>query len=678
MKKNTLYDLKNLKNKIVFLRVDYNVPFAENKILDNSRIVKSLPTIRFLVNAGARVVILSHFGRIKTLNDKKIYTLTPLALELSLLLNQKVKFINTTRGPKVEAAINKLTTGDIIMLENTRFEDIDKTGNVVNYESNNSEELAKYWASLADIFVDDAFGTAHRRHASNVGIATFANQSAIGFLIANELKFLSEAINNPKRPFIAILGGAKIADKTPLIEALLNNADKVIIGTALCYTFYLAQNKTIGNSPADLNHIEFAKNLLQQYHEKLYIAVDSLYSSEFKNMSFSIGDQIPEGKIGMDIGPQTIKDITKLIADAKTVFWNGPLGVTEFSNFENGTRSIAEEIANNQQLISIIGGGETVSAMEKFKLTTKFSHISTGGGAAAELVAGKSLPAIEAIQNQKITVIMNHTLSNWEQEKNQARRKIIIGNWKMNNGPQKALKFERQFRRYDQKNNSNIEIVIAPPFISLPFLGRNYLFKHPRYKLAAQHFFPGAGYGSYTGEISLAMLKEVNVEYVIIGHSERRKYFNQNDKQINKAVIAALKNNIIPIVAFGETELQHNKNQTLNVIEQQLAAAIKTINKTEIPKIIFAYEPIWAIGTGISASPKEAQQTIKYVRSILATWVGNKIADKIRIIYGGSVNRENIANFLNESDIDGALVGSSSLNAKEFAELCNNKNLVGK
>lgn len=397
--KKIITDL-NLKDKKVLMRVDFNVPMKDGKITDENRIVAALPTIKYALENGAKVIAFSHLGKIKAEEDKASKSLKAVALRLSELLHKDVKFIPTTRGAELEEAIANLKSGEILMFENTRFEDLDG-----KKESKNDSELGKYWASLGDVFVNDAFGTAHRAHASNVGIAQNIGEgnSAVGFLVEKELKFLGDALDNPQRPLIAILGGAKVSDKIGVIENLLSKADKILIGGAMMFTFLKAQGKNTGTSLVEEDKIELAKSLLDKANGKIVLPVDTVVSEEFKNDSdystVSV-DTIPNNKMGLDIGVQSVKLFNDYISSAKTVVWNGPMGVFEMPNFAKGTIGVCESIAKLRNALTVIGGGDSAAAAISLGYADKFSHISTGGGASLEFLEGKVLPGIDAISNK--------------------------------------------------------------------------------------------------------------------------------------------------------------------------------------------------------------------------------------------------------------------------------------
>lgn len=396
--KKTIDEL-NVKGKKVLLREDFNVPMKDGVITSNKRIRAALPTIKKLVEAGGKIVIFSHLGRVKTEEDKKTKTLAPIAKALEKLLKQKVYFVNQTRGEKLEKAISNLQDGDILLVQNTRFEDLNNKA-----ESKNDPELGQYWASLGDVFVNDAFGTAHREHASNVGIATYIKESAMGYLLAREVHALSKVLNNPERPFVAIVGGAKISDKIAVVDSLLKVADKVIIGGGMAYTFALAQGHKIGTSLVELDKVDLAKSYLQKYGDKIVLPVDHAISKKFQDGKRIVNKKdplnIPDGYMGLDIASQSIELFKETLKDAKTVLWNGPMGVTEFKNFKLGTESIAKAIGELEGSYSVVGGGDSVAAIEDLKLESSFSHISTGGGASIEFLEGKVLPGIKVIQDK--------------------------------------------------------------------------------------------------------------------------------------------------------------------------------------------------------------------------------------------------------------------------------------
>ena len=391
-------DQLDLANKKVIIRVDFNVPIKDGKITNNKRIVAALPTINKALEANAKVILLSHLGRIKEEADKAKKSLKPVATELSKLLGKKVTFVPQPTGPEVKEAVKNMEPGQIIMLENTRWEDLNGKA-----ESKNNPKLGKFWASLGDVFINDAFGTAHRAHASNVGIASNIKESAIGYLVDDELTKITKAITNPPRPAIAIIGGAKVSDKIKTIEHLIKNVDKVIIGGGMAFTFWKAQGLSIGNSLVEMDQIELAKSYLKKYADKLVLPIDAALSRKFENTKPIYNNknslEIPDGYMGLDIGPKSIQLFKKMIEGAKTVIWNGPLGVCEFSYYSVGTEEIAKAIGSLSGAYTIVGGGDSVAAIVSLGLESKFSHISTGGGACLAMLEGSPLPGVEAIQD---------------------------------------------------------------------------------------------------------------------------------------------------------------------------------------------------------------------------------------------------------------------------------------
>ena len=395
MAKQSVKDLE-LQGKKVLVRADFNVPMKDGEITNDNRIQAALPTLEYIIEQGGKVILFSHLGRIKTEEDKERNSLRPVSERLGELLGKEVTFIPETRGEQLEKAIEALNEGDVLVVENTRFEDLDG-----KKESGNDEELGKYWASLGDVFVNDAFGTAHRAHASNVGIASNV-ESAAGFLVQKEIDFIGGAVDNPERPFVAILGGAKVSDKIGVIENLLEVADKVLIGGGMAYTFFKSQGKEIGTSLLEEDKVELAASLLEKAGDKLVLPVDTVVAPEFDNDAPSqvVEGDIPADQMGLDIGPKTIELFAKELDGAKTVVWNGPMGVFEMSNFAEGTEELSKILANLDGATTIVGGGDSATAVQKLGYEDDFSHISTGGGASLEYLEGKELPGIAAISDK--------------------------------------------------------------------------------------------------------------------------------------------------------------------------------------------------------------------------------------------------------------------------------------
>lgn len=401
MAKLTVEDL-DLAGKKVLMRVDFNVPIKDGVVGDDNRIVAALPTIKYVLDHQGKAILFSHLGRIKKEDDKPGLSMRPVAERLSNLLNMPVTFVPVTEGPQLEDAIAKMEDGQVLVVQNTRYEDV-KNGEYVKRESGNDPELGKYWASLGDLFINDAFGTAHRKHASNVGIASnMPGKAAAGFLMEKEIKFLGDAVTNPVRPFVAILGGAKVSDKIGVINNLLDKADKVIVGGGMTYTFYAAKGIKIGNSLVEGDKIDVAKEILEKAGDKLVLPVDNVVADKFANDANTkvVEGDIDDGWMALDIGPKSIEEFKKVLADAKTVVWNGPMGVFEMSNFAKGTLEVGQFLGTLEGATTIVGGGDSTAAAKQLGISDKLTHISTGGGASLAYLEGDVLPGIAAISDK--------------------------------------------------------------------------------------------------------------------------------------------------------------------------------------------------------------------------------------------------------------------------------------
>lgn len=383
----------DIKDKKVLIRCDFNVPIKDGKIVDDNRIVSSIPTIEYALEEGAKVILLSHLGRIKEESDLEKNNLEIVSKRLSELLKKDVTFINETRGVELENKISSMNNGDVVLIQNTRYEDLDG-----KKESSNDKELGKYWASLGDIFINDAFGTIHRSHASNVGIATYL-PSGVGFLVEKELNAL-KTLDNPERPYVVILGGSKVSDKIGVIDNLVTKADYILIGGGMAFTFLKAAGYDIGKSLLEEEKLDYCKDILSKYKEKIILPTSVVLSKEvFKEVDVreSTIKDIGNDEIGVDVGENTVYQFEKYLSDAKVVVWNGPLGVYEVERFRKGTLDILKYLTNNN-IKTIIGGGDTAAIVSQDKeLKNKLYHVSTGGGATLEYLEGKELPGIKAL-----------------------------------------------------------------------------------------------------------------------------------------------------------------------------------------------------------------------------------------------------------------------------------------
>jgi triosephosphate isomerase len=643
LSKKSVKDI-DVTGKKVIVRVDFNVPQDKKTgaITDDKRIRAALPTIRYLCDAGAGVILVSHLGRPKGGPEAK-FSMKPAVDRLSELLGKAVIMAADVIGDDARAKAAALKPGEILMLENVRFH---------KEETKNNQSFARELASLADIFVNDAFGTAHRAHASTAGLANYL-PAVCGFLIQKEIDIMGAALSNPKRPFVAILGGAKVSDKIGVIENLIAKVDTLIIGGGMAYTFIAAQGMKIGSSLCETDKFDLARSLMAKAkanNVRFMLPEDTVVADQFAADAASRivpSGEIPDGWMGLDIGPVAVKAFSEAVKEAGTVVWNGPMGVFEFEAFANGTREVARAVADSSA-VSIIGGGDSAAAVEILGFADQVTHISTGGGASLEFLEGKILPGIDCLLDQN------------------ARRTLAAGNWKMNKGtPADALKLLDALKPAVAQAVS--EIVIAVPFTALSAALEACAYTNV--KVAAQncHF---ADSGAYTGEISPAMLADMGVPYVVIGHSERREYFAETDETVNKKIKAALKWGIRPIVCCGESLSQREAGETFGWIRGQIAAAFSGISNVQAGFITIAYEPIWAIGTGKVASDEQAQEVCAMIREAVAALYDQTVAADMRILYGGSVNAANAAGLFAQADIDGGLVGGASLKPDDFSAIC--------
>ena len=396
LNKKTLENI-NVNGKKVLVRCDFNVPLKDGIITDENRLNGALPTIKYLIENGAKVILCSHLGKPKG-EAKPELSLAPVAKRLSEMLNKKVVFAadDNVVGENAKTAVEKMENGDIVLLQNTRYR---------KEETKNEENFSKELASLADVFVNDAFGTAHRAHCSTVGAGEFLEERACGYLIQKELKFLGEAVANPVRPFTAILGGAKVSDKIAVIEQLLEKVDNIIIGGGMSYTFLKAQGYEIGTSLVEEDRVEYAKEMMAKAEAKgvkFLLPIDNAVADKFADVEPVIteGANIPEGFMGLDIGPKTIELYVNTVKELKTIVWNGPMGVFEFENFNKGTLAVAKAMADLTDATTVIGGGDSAAAVNQLGFGDKMTHVSTGGGASLEFLEGKELPGIVALDNK--------------------------------------------------------------------------------------------------------------------------------------------------------------------------------------------------------------------------------------------------------------------------------------
>ncbi|MBP5254275.1 MAG: triose-phosphate isomerase [Lachnospiraceae bacterium] len=652
LNKKSVEDLKDLCGKRVLVRCDFNVPLKNGVITDETRIVAALPTINYLIGKGAKVILCSHLGKVKN-GPNEGESLAPVAARLSEKLGKDVVFVadyNVT-GEAATAAVEAMNPGDVVLLQNTRFRGKEET--------KNGEEFSKELADLADDYVCDAFGSSHRAHASVEGVTKFITEkggvNAVGYLMQKEIDFLGNAVENPVRPFVAILGGAKVADKLNVINNLLEKCDTLIIGGGMAYTFLNAKGYEIGTSLLDEEKVEYCGEMMKKAEalgKTLLLPVDTVITAEFPNpidaeieTEIVDADKMPADKMGMDIGPKTRELYAAAVKSAKTVVWNGPMGVFENPVLAKGTIAVAAALAETDAT-TIIGGGDSAAAVNQLGFADKMSHISTGGGASLEFLEGKKLPGVVAADNKD-------------------RKKIVAGNWKMNKTPSEAVALAKEL--LPLVADSEADVVFCVPAIDIIPVAE--AVKGSNVAVGAENLY-FEDKGAYTGEISADMLLDAGVKYVIIGHSERRDYFKETDEIVNKKVKKAIAKGLTPIMCCGESLEQREQGITMDWIRMQIKVGLQGISANDVAKMVIAYEPIWAIGTGRTATTEQAEEVCKGIRCCIAEIYDTDTAAAVRIQYGGSVNAKNAAELFAEADIDGGLVGGASLKA-EFGVIAN-------
>src|SRR2546427_663476 len=545
-----------IAQKRLFIRVDFNVPLDKKtrQVKDDARIRAALPTIKYAIAKKARVILASHLGR----PDGKVapeMSLEPAGARLSQLLGQDVIFADDCVGDGVKKLVGELREGQVLLLENLRFHP---------EEEANDDAFARELAALCDVYVDDAFGTVHRAHASTVGMVKHVPQRGAGFLVAAELKHLQPLLKGAAKPYLAILGGAKVSDKIKVIDQLMGKVDALLIGGAMAYTFLSARGVPVGASRVEKDKIDVARRILEragQSRVEVLLPSDHVVANEPKaGVATRTVTQIPEGMLGLDIGPMAREQYRQRIIGARTVFWNGPMGMFEIPEFAPGTRAVAEALAEatKRGARTVVGGGDSAAANQALK------------GSAIQLFA----------QN---------------------------------------CHYEKQ--------------------------------------------------GAFTGEVSAPMLAEIGCDGVILGHSERRQYFGETDETVNRKLRAALEAKLHPIVCVGETLQERDSNRTWEVVSRQVRGVFVGLEADAIGRCTVAYEPVWAIGTGKTATTAQAQEVHGQIRGLLRELAGFEISAAVRIQYGGSCKPENAADLLGRPDIDGALVGGASLKAEDFARI---------
>lgn len=637
MDKKTVRDL-DVAGKKVLVRVDFNVPLNDKgEITDDTRITASLPTIQYLLEQKAAVILMAHLGRPKG-QVKPELSLAPVAKHLGKLLGKKILFAPDCVGEAAQAAASKLKPGHILLLENLRFH---------KEEEKNDMDFAEKLASLADMYVNDGFGVSHRAHASVEGVTHFL-PAAAGFLLEKEIQYVGQAVTNPLHPFVAIIGGAKVSDKIGVISNLLDKVDTLLIGGGMANTFLAAQGYKMGKSLVEEDKLDLAKELLAKAKKNkvnMLLPTDLVMAAAFAPDAEHVTEKVKnlnQAYMALDIGAETSKAYAEALADAKMIVWNGPMGVFEMDAFCKGTEAVAKAVAKSRAT-SIVGGGDSVAAIEKLGLAKRITHISTGGGASLEYLEGKVLPGVAALDD--------------------LRRKMIAGNWKMHKTVSEAVELAEDIVM--ETNGTLNEVVIFPPFTALETVADAIDGKHVGYGAQDLHW---EDEGAFTGAVSGAMIADICAEYVLVGHSERRTIFGENEKIVASKIIAAYRNGLKPMLCVGENLAEREAGKTARKINMQLKSALRVISAEDAENLVVAYEPIWAIGSGKAATPEDALEVCTLIREKIGKIFTPDIARKVRILYGGSVNEKNAASF-NLSGIDGVLVGGASLKADTFAAI---------
>lgn len=657
-----------VEGRRVLVRVDFNVPIEDGRIVDDRRIRAALPTIQALRSRGARVVLVTHCGRPGGVVDSAL-SVRPLALRLGELLDCEVPVAADVVGSSARAHVADLAPGDVMMVENARFEP---------GEERNDPLLAASLASLADLYCDDAFGVAHRDHASTEGVAHLLPAVA-GYLMAEELAVLGRILEAPDHPVVGIIGGSKISTKLAVIRSLADRVETLWIGGAMACTFYRSLGVTTGSSLVEPDQISVAGDLLERARVQrgrgvadVRLPVDVVVAPS-RNPGVPTRvvryTEIPDDMMVVDIGPDTVIEIARSCQDAATVVWNGPLGIYEVEAFARGTRSVAQTLAGSTAT-TVIGGGDLGAAVEDAGVADRMSFMSTGGGATLEFLEGRTLPGVAVLRQRHVDLIeagiasLAPTLTAAPVGP-PARVPLVVGNWKMNTTIDEGLSLCDGILAAVDGTASTIEVVILPPFVHLWAVHQR-LRDGGRLSIGAQDVFWEEA-GAWTGEISPTMLRGW-CDYVLIGHSERRR-LGETDDQVNRKLRAALTHDLRVVVAVGETLEQHQAGASLAVVRDQLDAAFDAVSMAQLERCVVAYEPVWAIGSGRTATPEQAQVVCACIRERLAQRFSAGASAGVRILYGGSVNPNNAGEIFGQPDIDGGLIGGASLVVGGFAAI---------
>ena len=638
----SIRDLKT-GGKRIFLRADLNVPIKDGKILDDTRIRSVLRTIRYLIEQGSPVVLASHLGRPKG-QIVPDFSMKPVAEKLKEILTEtRIIFARDCIGKRVEAMAAGLRPGELLVLENLRFHP---------EETANDPDFAAKLALLGDIYVNDAFGTSHREHASMVGVPEILGGGYVGFLVEKELRVLGELVKHPRKPYTVILGGVKVSDKVALIENVLPKLDNLIVGGAMAFTFFRAMGLETGTSIVEEERVQTARDIIKAAEVRgvnLILPVDIVCAvSAESDPVVRRFDDLPPDMAGFDIGPESIELFRGIMMKSRTIFWNGPMGLFEIRPFDVGTRQLAAFMADATSFgaTAVVGGGDSMHAVREAGVAEQITHVSTGGGASLKLLQGEELPALEHLKVDGV-------------------KPFVGANWKMNG----SLTMGKEYITALDEGNVNYfgaDVVLFAPFTLLSTLAP--LAEKAGIHLGGQDLF-WEGKGAFTGEISAGMLKEAGCTWFLAGHSERRHVLGETNEIVRKKVQAGLLAELSCVLCVGELLEQREAGKTEEVVRHQLESALKGIENATPYNLIIAYEPVWAIGTGKTATPDEAQRMHSLIRKWISEIMDGEFAEEIGIIYGGSVSSSNAAEVMSGKDVNGALVGGASLKADSFIEI---------
>ncbi len=631
-------NIKNIdvENKKVIVRVDYNVPIEDGKILDNSRIVASLETIKYLIDKNAKIILMSHLGKITKETDKEKNTLLPVKEELSKLLNMDIKFSKCLKGEELENIINELKPGEIVLLENTRYMDVP---NIL--ESNCDTELSKYWASLGEVFILDAFGSAHRMHASTYGISIYLPH-AIGFLVEKEIENLDKIKNENK---IILLGGAKVSDKIGVIKNLLDKTEYFLIGGAMCASFLKAKDIKVGTTFVDTEKLEELKELLKT--NKIILPIDVVTENGIKKVS-----EINDDESILDIGPETIELFTSKLKEDTLILMNGTMGKYEELKYENGTKSIFEFLKTGNYKV-VVCGGDTGSAKEKYNYDAYYT--STGGGASLKYLEGKVLEPLKIMETDYKENIEDKTedLSSEVEEKKEEEKqetpkeeKLIVLNHKSYLGYEEIKKYKEEIKKINYNN-----------LVLMPNIAYIELFNSSNITLGSQNFF-SYNFGSYTGETSLEILKDLGVTYTLVGHPERLTLRLDTYEEIKEKLFKSVSSGFKTILCLAHDE----KDKTL---KKELKYYLKGIDLSSIKNLIIAYEPSEKIDSDYI--DKDDILDKKY---LIKTYCKKEFDINVPFLYGGGLTKENINEVLEVTD--GVILGKISTNIEKLKEIIDN------